>query len=1343
MGTRRPVRPEPAAGVAEAWAPPDGSMVRICDLAGRPRGTGFAIDTLGTLLTSHETVDSVTRTVLHGADGRTCVVADDDVVPLPDTGLALVRSHGLGLVPLPVSTRPRVATGSYVRIAAAGWREARVLGESAVVYTSAGGAHRIGGALELAVGTAGSDALRPGGGAAGGPVIDAATGAVLGVVGTALDAGRRAAGLAVPLPTGSRGPLAHALAVNATTVPAYGADLNLAGVLALTAVRDRSPSLPAHHITRDETARRLTAFGDGPAAVCLLTGPPGSGRTTELAAYAARRARGRTPAPTVWLRGDDIPDSDTGLADAVGRALHRRSPRGATVPPPSPGPAPFPAAGPEEWRTTAARLAQVARVGGRALVVVLDAPEDMGHGRAHGSPGRLHDWTMAWTARTAAWLDRYGVRLVLACGPEYADRAAHGFLSAAPPGTGGRGTAPVRVPLGDLTADEARRLRVRLGVPDDAVAPDAAAHPLALTLLAGVRAALPVPPPGRPGRHEILGAQLDLLCLRAAERLTGPGRADPGELRRLAAGLRGRAQRAAARAHPGPAGRGEVSPEVFEELFPRRAGWAAAVLMEELLVPTGTGYRFRHEELGDRLQAVRLDPARAVTALLTAVEPRVPPQGRSQGGSLVRSQGPYGPDGSGRPELGGGRGIGPGGDGGLGRDRGAGRDGGLVGVGGAVGVVGVGGPVDDGGSVGDGGLVGDGGAVGVGGPVDDGGLVGVGGLVGDGGAGRDGGAGGDGGLGRDGGPVRGIGPAWGFGAAGELGAVPGGGVVRGIVGAQDTGVAGGGAADVLPPPFRLGPVVAALLRTGRERGPDRLRDLLTDLVARAPEPGPGGRWAAVVLADVFARLPDATPYLGVLRDLAERTARTADTRRDGDGPSGTEPPFEPPFGPSFWRAPRLPDADRLELLRLLVVADGPGAGAAGPRYLDTVAALLRAHPERTAPPLLRWFTDGRPLTAAPGATVADVAQSVLYAERRRAPAALVEALAADPHPRGEELMAALAADETAALCAAVARWARHGRHAEAARYGPWAAAHAVREGDRAALRDAAHILLDAGEPAGAGLAMLVLDPLTRARFLSIALDRFASGDRAMPAAALEGALRTHPGPVLAAFEARLRHAPPAVVAEGLRTLAGITAPGPAHRIAALVRELAVRRPEVARAAAGYVQRRAEQGAAATDVLRPLVTALAERAAAEVRAALAAVLAAPGAEGSHGPRAELLDILLAGEHDPEVRAAALRAAAGGTARAGEAAPARPEPARPTSTARPYGPGGRAVLPAPPALPALPAPPVPPALPGPPGPAPGRVPDGFAPSAYRDSPDTQGCVVSQPDADAGPTGTAWHS
>src|SRR5690606_25271729 len=117
--------------------------------------------------------------------------------------------------PLPVTARDRVASGTYVTLAAGCWREARVLGATTVTYTATDRFHRLDDALELAIGTAGRDALRLGGGAAGGPVVDSATGAVLGVLGTALRSAHRDTGFAVPL----RSP-----------APAYGADLNLAGV---------------------------------------------------------------------------------------------------------------------------------------------------------------------------------------------------------------------------------------------------------------------------------------------------------------------------------------------------------------------------------------------------------------------------------------------------------------------------------------------------------------------------------------------------------------------------------------------------------------------------------------------------------------------------------------------------------------------------------------------------------------------------------------------------------------------------------------------------------------------------------------------------------------------------------------------------------------------------------------------------------------------------------------------------------------------------------------------------------------------------------------------------------
>ncbi|WP_346091445.1 trypsin-like peptidase domain-containing protein, partial [Streptomyces erythrogriseus] len=178
----------------------DPGLVALHDLAGRPRGTGFVADRHGTVITSHEAVDGLPRLVLHGAEGRHSIVTADAVVPLPALGLALVRGGDLGVAPLPVTSRDTVRTGAYVRIPAGGWREARVLGTTTVTYTATDRAHRVPGALELAVGTAGRDALRLGGGAAGGPVLDPATGTVVGVLRTALRTPAPPVGFAVPLP---------------------------------------------------------------------------------------------------------------------------------------------------------------------------------------------------------------------------------------------------------------------------------------------------------------------------------------------------------------------------------------------------------------------------------------------------------------------------------------------------------------------------------------------------------------------------------------------------------------------------------------------------------------------------------------------------------------------------------------------------------------------------------------------------------------------------------------------------------------------------------------------------------------------------------------------------------------------------------------------------------------------------------------------------------------------------------------------------------------------------------------------------------------------------------------
>ncbi|MER6344207.1 trypsin-like peptidase domain-containing protein [Streptomyces sp. NPDC001595] len=1069
-------------------APRDDSLVHIQDLAGRLRGVGVVADHHGTVLTSHETVDGLPRLVLRTPDGeRTQVVTANAVTPLPRRNLALVRAEGLGLEPLPLTVRDRIDTGTYVRIAAGCWREARVLGPADVTYTATDRRHHLDDALDLAIGTAGRDALRLGGGAAGGPVVDAGTGALVAVLGTALRSGHRDCGFAVPLRPAGPGPLADLLARNAATVPAYGADLNLAGVLELTATsvgQDGPPGalagrvatagrLDTEPVERTSVAVELATFEHGPAAVLALVGPPGSGRTTELAAHAARRDRRADPAPTLWLRGADLQDEDTSVADAARRALARAARIVAASGLSRPAPL---------GEITPERLADVARASGRPLLLLLDSPEEMPPVLAH----RL----AAWTEGTAAWLRQTGTRLVVACRAEYWETAGAQFAAETLHGGARHATAPEGapaaaphaglppcVPLGDLTEAEARQARARYGIPDSALAAPDARHPLTLRLLREVRAAVPDAPHATPlDHHDVCSAHLDLMCLRVAVRLAAENGLRGTAVRRLAAKVSGQVHEAARRSL-GP-GQGELDRRSFEEIFPwgpaparlgGGTGWASAVLTEGLLVPAGSGYRFAHEEFADWIQGIHLDLPEALRALVHQ---------------------PHDP----------------------------------------------------------------------------------------------------------------------------------------------------GHAHALPVPHhRIGPVVQALLLVARQQGPDHLARHVADL-AHALDTDPHPWWAARLLAEVLPRVPDATPYRTVLHLLADGVV---DRRRRGR-------PVPGEFGPAFWAGLRLADADRLDLLRRLVLADPAPHEAPAPRYLDAVARLLTADPTAVQPLLTRWFDDERPLPATPHATVAAAAQALLHTHRHAALDELTEVLADSGHPRGEELLAVLAEDEPAAVCRAVDRWAhdrRPARRAAAVAYGLRTAPYARTEADAELLRHAALTLL--ARPAdsalhGGALGLLVRDPRTRAHHLPRALDLFAAGDPQLPPGALATALTTHPEPVLDAFRARLRH--PEGIGEVLRALADVTAPALARRVADLVREAVALRPDLAEPVAQYADRLLNHGPAVRTELFPLVTGLLNGGTAPVRAALAAVLADPGEPASRPLRRELCDVLLAREQDPAVLEALLRAAA---------------------------------------------------------------------------------------------------
>lgn len=131
----------------------DRALVRVRDLAGRPRGTGFLVearDGRGTLVTSHEAVDGLVRLVLHAHGEQTTLVEAHAITPLPELGLALVATEGLDVPPLPVAGFERSAgPGRAVRLRGTGWVEAAIAGTAPVTYTATDRFHLLDAAYEL------------------------------------------------------------------------------------------------------------------------------------------------------------------------------------------------------------------------------------------------------------------------------------------------------------------------------------------------------------------------------------------------------------------------------------------------------------------------------------------------------------------------------------------------------------------------------------------------------------------------------------------------------------------------------------------------------------------------------------------------------------------------------------------------------------------------------------------------------------------------------------------------------------------------------------------------------------------------------------------------------------------------------------------------------------------------------------------------------------------------------------------------------------------------------------------------------------------------------------------
>uniref|UniRef100_A0AAU2JWX0 Serine protease n=1 Tax=Streptomyces sp. NBC_00049 TaxID=2903617 RepID=A0AAU2JWX0_9ACTN len=1242
-------------------------LVSICDLAGRARGSGFVADDRGTVVTSHEAVDGLTRVVLHapGPDGRTWLAEADDVTALPGLALALVRTDGLGMRPLAVAAREVIAQGTYVRLPARGWRQARVLGGAEVTYSATDRFHAVpaGVAVELAIGTDGRDALLLGGEACGGPVLDAGTGAVLAVLGTALRAEHRSGGFAVALRAAAAvdpgGPLAALLRRNARSVPCYGADLNLAGALELTGTTLGAAFPPdesgPERVERAGVAAELEAFTAGDRPVLGLVGDPGTGRTTALAALAIRRARGDRPAPTLWLRGADLHDGDGSLADAVTRALEAAARIVSAAEPAAGGQGPGGrGAVPESGPVTGSRavadsgpLSDSGPVPGsvRGAGAGGGAGPEGDRGRGHGlGPG------CGFGAVTVAGPGRgSGLAAAAAAAPASGPVAGRGGVPAA---GSVPGSAPVPVSLSASVSDSgpgsaSGRASGPGVVSAGGLLPGAAAVAVDVP---GLVCAVATAPGWGPGPHPSAGAADEPA---AGERVGG------------ADGATGIAEQVAALA--ADAGRAllvvlDAPEEMPPELAHRLAPWTAAT--GAWLQSTGArlvvaarpehweraGAFYPPEALHTPARPARRLPPALPLGDLTPAEAEIARARLGIPADAVREADARHPltlrllAGIRAAEVTAGR---------PGRDEVFAAHLDLLCLRAAVRIAAA--DADSAGPR-------------VHGPGVRRLAARVAGRVHE--AARRCLGPGQGSLARA--SFEELFPwrtGWASAVLTEGLLVPAGAGYR-FAHEELSDWIQAGHLDVptalaalvhrpagpgLPVPrHRIGPVLEAL----RRLPPDVQRGELMALVHRlnrfaedaedaensenaesadgAADPGPADPdriwWAARLLRGTLLRAPDALPHLPVLHALAEHVARA--------GPGE--------FGGWFWNRLRLPEPDRLDLLRRLLPAD-PAEAVPGDRYLDAAARRLARDPQLVQPLLCAWFSDGRRLRGRPGATVATAAQALLHTHRRLAVDDLTEALVTAAHPRADELLAVLAEEEPSALCRAVDRWAhdqRPGRRVAAAAYGLATAPHVRTPADRELLRYAAQALLARPADAtlhGSALAILLRDPQMRGRYLPDALACFRDPEHGsrLPAEALVAALPVLPDPdtVFAALRARAD-------GEVVRALAALTTPGLARRAGELVREHVARHPEDAAHAAVFVDRRLDQGTVAGPVVRPLVLDLLRSAPAGVRAAVAAVLGAPGGEPSYVLRGELAEVLLREEADPHVLDAFLGAVAAG-------------------------------------------------------------------------------------------------